>query len=173
MFHLNFPFVEGNFFTPDLLKLYSAMDLQQLIPQADRTSCGTLTMMYAKELLKDDARGLKEFTLSFTYYNEKGEKEYFFLPSPQVLRYSQISLYNEALQAIVSHENDGQDGLVRKGAKKYMFHTIEKILIQSFKIALEKEDADVLEENQKFGISCPAFRKNGRKLIREWLSNGG
>lgn len=78
VFHLNFPFVEGNFFTPDLLKLYPALDLIQLIPQADRTSCGTLTMMYAKELLKDDARGLKEFTLSFTYYNEKGEKEYFF-----------------------------------------------------------------------------------------------
>ncbi|HAT6823683.1 TPA: lpg2538 family Dot/Icm T4SS effector [Legionella pneumophila] len=170
MFHLNFPFVEGSFFTPDLLKLYSAMDLQQLIPQADRTSCGTLTMMYAKELLKDDARGLKEFTLSFTYYNEKGEKEYFFLPSPQVLRYSQISLYNEALKAIVSHENDGQAGLVRIGAKKYMFHTVEKILIQSFKIALEKEDADVLEENQKIWDMLPSFQEKWQESYKEMVA---
>ncbi|HAT8178687.1 TPA: hypothetical protein JA361_04255 [Legionella pneumophila] len=170
IFHFNLPFVVGNLFTPDLLKLYPATDLQQLIPQADRTSCGTLTMMYAKELLKDDARELKEFTLSFTYYNEKGEKEYFFLPSPQVLRYSQISLYNEALKAIVSHPNDGQAGLVRKGAKKYMFHTIEKILIQSFKIALEKDDADVLKENQKVWDILPSFQEKWQAAYKEMIA---
>lgn len=170
VFHLNFPFIAGKFFTSDLLKLYSGMDVQQLIPQADRTSCGTLTMMYAKELLKMDAWALKEFTLNFTYYNQNGEKEYFFLPSPQVLRYSQMSLYNEALKAIVSQVNDGQPGLVRKCAKKYMFHTIEKILLQSIEIALEKGDVDVVRENQKIRDILPSFQEKWQGAYREMIA---
>lgn len=73
----------------------------------------------------------------------------------------------------MSHENDGQDGLVRKGAKKYMFHTIEKILIQSFKIALEKEDADVLEENQKIWDILPSFQEKWQEAYKGMVVKRG
>ncbi|AMV15519.1 hypothetical protein ULM_28590 [Legionella pneumophila] len=60
--------------------------------------------------------------------------------------------------------------MVRKGAKKYMFQTIETILIQSFKIALEKEDADVLEENQKIWDILPSFQEKWQEAYKEMVA---
>ncbi|ASQ45449.1 hypothetical protein [Legionella clemsonensis] len=161
---------EGNYFTPDLLHLSRKGTMQQqLIPQADVMSCGTLAMMYAKELLKDNAKQLKELTLSFTYYNDRGEKECFFLPSPQVLRYSQVSLYNEALKAIVSKQNVQNPGVVEKDNKTYPFKTLEKILEKSCEIAESKDDIEVQEENQRIMRFLPQFQEKWQQAYEEML----
>ncbi|OCH98885.1 hypothetical protein A8135_08980 [Legionella jamestowniensis] len=164
------PSAAGNYFTPELLKLYCKSNLrQQLIPQADVTSCGTLTMMYAKELLKEDAKQLKELTLSFTYYNKRGEKEHFFLPSPQVLRYSQVSLYNEALKAIVSKQNvaEKEQGIAHKNNKKYPFKTLEMILNNSLQIASDRGDVETQEENQRIIDLLPQFQEKWQAAYEE------
>ena len=77
-------------------------------PQADHTSCGSLALIYTKELLKNNAKQLNEYCLKLEI-TKQNEQSYFFLPSPHVLRYSQSNTYNETLLAIVDNSHKLQN----------------------------------------------------------------
>lgn len=80
------------------------------LPQArqDIFACGSLGIAYLKQLLKYDAQQLRYLCLCIPYFaqhGEQGEKlQYLFIPSPQVLRYSESQLYNLTLQALVMED---------------------------------------------------------------------
>ena len=75
------------------------------VPQAGGQLCGTLCIAYLKNLLRDDAKQITEYTLSFPYYSRSRDKiHYFFIPSPDVLRYSQSELYNKIIEAMLNPE---------------------------------------------------------------------
>lgn len=76
-------------------------------PQATTNECGSLGLSYMKEILKDDAKQLRSYSLQIDYRpspSTDGSEEWpanFFFPSPQVLRYSQSTLYIEVLRAML------------------------------------------------------------------------
>ncbi len=76
-----------------------------LYPQGDNYSCSTLSLIYAKELLKNDGMQLKEFSLKLRFYdNNDNEAVGFFVPPPSVLRYSQSSKYNEDIKNLFNEQ---------------------------------------------------------------------
>jgi Zn-finger protein len=76
-------------------------------PQTNKDifSCATLGILYLKELLKDKAKQYRE--LSFYFSHRSGSQcKKIFVPSPQSLRYSQSSYFNEALAAAMQDTLD-------------------------------------------------------------------
>lgn len=74
------------------------------IPQAGGEECGSLSVSYLKNYLQNNARQLEEYTLCIPYYPSNPttfEINYFFFPSPDVLRYSQSELYNKYIEAML------------------------------------------------------------------------
>lgn len=101
-------------------------------PQADATSCGTLGLKYLKELLKNQAKGLGQ-SLTFDYQNTEGEIVHFFLPSPEVLRYSQSNLYIQLMRALVAGDNNPENNYIeiKHNGKSYKVTKLETLLQHS------------------------------------------
>ena len=77
-------------------------------PQVDMISCGTLGLLYLKQLLKENARQLEEGTLSFPVYSQTYigyTKKLLFFPSPHVLQYTQYSLFNQITRALLNDDD--------------------------------------------------------------------
>ncbi len=85
-------------------------DNDDYLPQADNYSCASICLSYLKNLLKNDAIQLREHSLSLPYYDSHAQLCYFFIPSPAVLRYTQVSAYNKRIKELV--ESDGSTSLV-------------------------------------------------------------
>lgn len=120
-------------------------------PQASAKECGTLCLVYLKELLKENGKQFVEYTLCFS---SRGEKIFF--PSPQVLRYSQISFYNQYMLAMLE-EGDGVS--VTYNDKTYQIETLEKLLKNKVQAnPHNKEYQDMLN-------NLPAFRA---KWLAQW-----
>jgi len=96
------------------------------LPQSTGIECGTLGLLYLKELLKENAKQMEEFTLSIPYYDDQDILRYLFFPSPQVLRYSQSSLFNKILVAALE-PRDKDVELVHKD-DKYKIKTLQNML---------------------------------------------
>jgi hypothetical protein len=137
----------------DLSKLAS----NRLIPQADGQSCASLGLSYLKQLLKDDAKQLKELCFIFPYINENSQNlSYFFIPSPQALRYSQSSTYNLFIKKLVTEDKPGS--IIYKG-KPLAYTPIKQVLLE-LQLKAKKEDNFVLEnEIESLLEQLPHFRK--------------
>ena len=135
-----------------------------IIPQLGNEECGTLGMLYLKELLKDNARQLKQFTLAFSCYmanpadESKPYKTNYFIPSPQVLRYSQSNLYNLVIYNLLMCDDDQATFIYERKTMKLM--SLRKMLQDSILIAQKISDTIIVSQNQKILDELPAFRKN-------------
>lgn len=106
-------------------------------PQGDMQSCNMFALMYLKELLKNNAKQLKENSLLFII-----EDMAVLIPPPQVLRYSQSRRYNDLMVAIVM--SDEERFHVQCGAYRYEVFSLKGML----------QDTD----NKKLLAELPNFR---------------
>lgn len=96
--------------------------------------CNLLNLLYIKALLKNDGKFLKE-SIFFEKYNSKGEIERFFVPHPEVLKYSYSNKYNEYILSLTSN------GLFYHEQKAYKNPSIGEMLLESIK-NIEKLKSD-------------------------------
>jgi hypothetical protein len=159
------------------------------MPQATGVECGTLSMLYLKELLKDNARQLKDYSLYFRIYSNSFDMvkppalNFYYFPSPQVLRYSQSSYHNKYIEAMLQ---DTDVTILEHRLETSKVETLKKLLQNSMETALERGDSDTYDENERLLNQLPAFRKlwleeyqvssskhelmNDQKLINRYLS---
>ena len=126
--NIDFPKM-GITYTGDWIVCCDTQDQREVnmpAPQAGRYECGTLGLLYLKELLKNDAEQIKEYSLLIPHYNRLTGLEYWFFPSPQPLRYSQSSFYNKILRVALLPIDDYVD-IKHKGAT-YTIRTLQSIL---------------------------------------------
>src|SRR3990167_4972966 len=109
--------------------------------QAGRFECGTLSILYLKELLKNNSEQLKRYSLSFECTGVTTEK--FWFPSPHVLRFSQSRLFNKCLVAQLADQDMVK--IVHNGMT-YEVKTLRKILSD----APSQENAAILLELDNF-----------------------
>ena len=126
-----------------------------LIPQSDSYTCASLSLVYLKQLLKEDAAQLKEFGFIFPYKDSYNiNLYYFFVPPPQVLRYSQSSAYNQFIKAMVMEDEPGfflhNNKTISYSPVKHLLMTVQRK--ENVQSDLFKETEDLLEQ-------LPAFRK--------------
>lgn len=127
--------------------------------QATERECGTLTLLYLKELLKENHRQLNDLCLQFSYYLPKRMElditlSHGFIPSPQVLRYSQSGTFNDCIKGMIA-----EPGEFKVGTKNINATSIEKLLTDSMKIAKELKDDATYQQNKKILDQLPEFRK--------------
>ncbi len=142
----------SNFISP-------AIDSRFLQPQVDKVNCGTLGILYLKELLKNNTQQLTEFSLKLPLYQyQYGEvkSNYLFFPSPHVLRYSQSNFYNEVILAMLKNEHEAT---IKYKGVKYKIKPLKVILEESIELAKEQNDLSRAKENEQILEDLPAFRK--------------
>lgn len=122
--------------------------------QSDSFSCGTLGLLYLKELLKNDGAQRHAYTLNFQFYDEHGVIQRFFYPSPHVLRYSQSSKYNQLIEAMLVDSSDMQP--LRLGECKVA--TLKKLLEDSVAKAIKLGNQSLVEENTAILNHLESFR---------------
>lgn len=143
---------EVHFSFPELIQ---SEDKYVPSPQATIRGCGTLGLLYLKELLKDNCFQLKNYTLNFSIYTQEKGSTRFFFPSPQVLRYSQSSTYNETLRAMLSDSSESQS--LRGGTFKVT--TLRRLLEQSIEQAKKEGHTEVVETNSQLLENLNEFRE--------------
>ncbi len=126
------------------------------MPQAGRFECGTLSFLYLKELLKENAKQLTQESFLLDYYDRSDNPKRFFFPSPEVLRYSQSSLYNKFLVAMLMH--DEAEVEVAHAGETYSVKTIKKMIDRSMVIARVNGNNNLIVRHKVFLASLPAFR---------------
>lgn len=97
--------------------------MNEIRAQANDYGCGPLGLLYIKELLKNNADQLKQYSMTFS----SGGNNYFF-PPPQPLRYSQSRFYNNCLFAMLE-DGDAHGQVVVVGNKKAVQLTTLKTLL--------------------------------------------
>lgn len=122
----------------DLSKLGLCTADKAISPQATSTGCGSLGVAYLKELLKNDAQQLRNSCLVVSGLRPASASaatggSSFLLPSPQVLRYSQRSLFNRLASAMVD-ANPASVVVQHQGAS-YVVPTLGKQLADGAAIA--------------------------------------
>jgi len=122
--------------------------------QTQNKECGTLGILYLKELLRDNAKQFKEFSLSVPYYDYLGNLQYLFLPSPQVLRYSQSSVFNKVLKTSLD-QTDEYIELTHK-RDKYILRTLQDLLKATIKHP--KASPIVIKQAEELLSKLPKFR---------------
>lgn len=132
--------------------LYS-ISKEVLIPQADALTCASISISYLKQHLKDEAKQLKELTLTIPYYNSWNRLCYFFVPSPQALVYSQSVAFNQCLQLMVTHE---KSGFFLHKEKKIQFKTLKEILEET---KISAKSPEIKQEAEKLLEFLPSFSK--------------
>lgn len=115
-------------------------------PQADPTSCGTLCFSFLNKLLKNNAAELNTLTLNFSFYDSQAKKQYFFLPSPSLLEYSQSNKYIDFLKKIMEPTNKTAYSESLNQESKTIL-TVQGILNNSLDQAKKKGDNDMLVHN--------------------------
>jgi hypothetical protein len=138
-------------------------------PQADDRGCGTLGMSYLKELLKNNANQLREYTLTFFYIDNEGKKQKYFLPSPHVLRYSQSSRYNEAIRDLLL--SDDEVLIIQSTNKRsdYRFPTIYGALTQSLEDTSEQLSEQEIAHNEELLENLESFRTQWVQFYEEQM----
>ncbi len=128
----------NDIFEANLKKIILNSD-QIIQAQTGGKECASLGLVYLKKYLKNDAEILKNETLLVTGGDASSGNDYkIHIPSPEVLKYSQSSLYNELFYAAVTGNNvvDGEEKEKAKGGiaevvykgKVYQVRTLESIL---------------------------------------------
>ncbi|MFI4919365.1 MAG: hypothetical protein ACHP65_07395 [Legionellales bacterium] len=130
-------------------------------PQAGTSECGSLSLAYLKNLLKNNSDQINNWTLCIPYYSafNRSNPQYFFLPSPQVLRYSQSNAYNELFVTML--QNDDYSFIMRYGKQQR---------IPSIKIQLEKTiQTAQLTKNETVEAQARLLLKNLPEFKEKWL----
>lgn len=142
-------------------------------PQSDILTCASLSISYLKQLLKNDAEQLKNLTLSVPYFrntsfNQSSSLCHFFVPSPQVLRYSQSSTYNEYIAALVLEEDPG---FFKHQYKWIAFTTLKNELERTLYTAKQKNLPDLIKEVQQILYQLPTFREKWKTAFEQmrWI----
>ena len=154
------PYVMAEKFLNSSTYHYAATDLSRfnggdLTPQADGYSCASLCLSYVKNLLKENASQLKTLTLTLTltvpYYNANNEIEYLFIPSPQVLKYSQSSQINSFYQQLLKHDPNNIDSLENQ-LRKFMDKLKDEadFISNEFKKNLFRQTKQTLQQLSEF-----------------------
>lgn len=125
--------------------------------QSDKVSCGTIGILYLKNLLKNTALDLTENSLKFLYYSGNTLRG-LFIPSGHMLKYSQSTVFNRALYAMVNETTTTFTIDTEKGGV-IRHTTIEALLRESIEIAIKKGDKKTEEENKALLNNLPEFRK--------------
>lgn len=135
-------------YTPDLSHFSTVNNPIKKLPhpQADQTSCGTLCLSSLKRLLKNNAYEWKTLTLIFSFYDAYGEKNYFFMPSPSLMLYSQSSKYIDFLKKIMLETNK-TEYIEDKFHNAKPIWTLQGILNNSIDQAKNKGDFDMVRHN--------------------------
>lgn len=132
------------------------INLLPLTPQADYFTCGSLSLVYLKQLLKNHAEQFKNLCLSFPYFDSTGALQHGFIPSPQVLRYSQSTAYNKYLEAMVGAEDPGS--FLHK-EKPILYTTIESLLKQTIDTLQQQEHHSAAMDASLLLQQLPEFRQ--------------
>jgi len=133
-------------------------------PQADRISCRVLSFLYLKQLLKNNAEQFKESCLCFSYYDETETLRHVFLPSAQVMGYSQVSHYNQTILALLNDSSEKCVIKANKGDKCIEIRPIKLMLEHSINIAEKNSDHAIKNNNYTILNQLDSFRK-------KWLSD--
>jgi hypothetical protein len=136
-------------------------------PQRAVIGCGTLSVIYLKQLLKNNAKHLHDYSLCMNIYSDLlgyGDpfgRHAIFIPPPRVLRYSQSAAYNRVIFRLISDERLGFSvGLTNGDASlKHIEITLSKLLKDSFVSAVMAGDDATAAENKVWIEKLPAFRK--------------
>jgi hypothetical protein len=142
------------------------------VAQADPHGCGTLGLLTLKELLKNNSEQLKNLTMNVPYYDQQGKICYFFIPSPQVLRYSQSSTYNKIIAGIFSDQLDPVRVPFKQKKKPEPFceptgeiledtvivQPLEVMLNDTLEKARKKGDKEIIEICKSLLEIAPEFR---------------
>lgn len=155
--------------------------IKRIQPQVDTDSCGILGISYLKELFKKEAEQLKRFSFLCPIYTKDEAKiqlNCLFFPSPQVLRYSQSSLYNSVLKSMVESTKDEE--IIQYKNITYKIKTLQFILSESIRIAKENNDLQTAVKNETLLKNLPEFRKiwldeyeSTEKIRQNMQSNSG
>jgi hypothetical protein len=166
-------FIEGYSYLPQIwpfIKLVEGSIFNSIpeTPQAGIVECGTLGVLHLKELLKNNAQQFKEYTLLFSFYCSN-KLEHFYFPSPQLLRYSQVSTYNTILAEMLTLNKNSVT--IEKGSgkdKRYLaVTTLQKILTDSIADAKSHGNKEMAANNQKIIDDLPRFSKQWLKAYQE------
>lgn len=151
------PKPENAYVSFDRRAVLKALEGELPSAQVDEYTCGTLSFMYAKELLKNNAQQLKESTLRFPYYDQNGRIQWFFYPSPQTLRYSQSKTYNELIRLMLIDDPSPQTCNSKKN--RYQVETLVGLLTRSIEKAHEQGNMQIVEHNSKILNKLGDFRQ--------------
>lgn len=137
-----------------LLHIFNSL----LIPQADAISCATIGMAYLKTLLKNNGQQLKELCMLVPL---EERFKYFFVPSPELLSYSQSNAYNKYMYHFVLDDEPGQ---FHHKSDYIEFTTLKKHLE---KIAQHSSNADEpLEVLPEFRTRwCASYQRMDQKRL--------
>lgn len=125
--------------------------------KVDVGSCRAFGTLYHLELLSNNALQLNTYSLKFEINDEVSintKNYHFFLPSPQLLKYSQSELYNKIIEAFVTGDKE-YISVIHKNKKtdKYETYTVEPML----KMIKDKKTTEINEADFK-------------KFQQKWLS---
>ncbi len=128
--------------------------------QADHDSCGHLVFANMHQHLKEGQKQLNELALRFRFYDAEGQLQYYFLPSPQSLRYAQSTRYIKYVNQIVMED---KPFTIKKEKETATVNPIRVALTQSIETAKGKgEDPiakKIIEENNTTIAQLTAFRE--------------
>ncbi len=144
------PFYQTNpevFLTKDAPNLFPSM-------QADRFSCNHLVFANMKQLSKKKQLG--NFTLKFEFYDSNKQLQYYFLNSPQSLRYSHSTKYLEYMNNIVMND---KPFTIFADKKSSLVNTIYSALQQSIEFAKENGQTIIEKKNRNTLAQLIEFRK--------------
>lgn len=162
--HQNKPMSQVRLNSPDILQKESSARIPQ--PQADLLACGTLGFLYLKELLKDDCLQLKDYTLRFPIV-ESGRETWLFYPSPQVLRYSQSSKYNDVLHLMLVDSSEMQP----YPKMNFKVATLKKLLEDSIAFAIATGKHEMAAHNTRILENLPQFRARWLAAYQSAMNN--
>lgn len=140
------------------------------MPQGDGSACGTLGTLYIKELLKNNAEQLNEFAILFPFIKE-GNIHYYFIPSPQVLRYSQSISYNEFIKNLLMSNEDHISVTFKKpGEEKKItdqITTYKKLMLDTLDYAKQNGDTILQKQCEDLLTQLPIFRQRWGDAYQE------
>lgn len=166
------PYIKEEFYEKVDLK-NNSLSKKQILMQASSSLCGTLGQVTLKELLQNDAAQLQQHTLQFKYYDAKGVINYFFLPSPHQLRYSQSGLHNNFIEHMVKGIGDNKIEFSRFENNQqviYKITHIELLLKESIEIAEARGDINMVNENQQALADLNTMRASWLEAYKEQMS---
>lgn len=150
--------------------------------QSGPTECGTLGMLNLKELLKNNSYQLKNFTMNVPFYDKDEKLHYLFIPSPDVLRYSQSSTFNNIILSMFSDEPEVKikfsqmvliDFWANKKEKQEDVATVKTIvamLKDTMEKAEKKGDKEIVNTCQTLLNQLPEFREKWMKNYNSAMS---